>query len=175
MPPPSIITTRQTPPSPPLHASGFSPSGQPPVAPRLQWLQIPDGWTGGGGLREHFLPLSWLPCLPVSPLFQLGLLFHPDHLFSCPGRTGNCQEERSLQRFKRREGGAPLGKVSGTPRTPPLFSGVHSELMASGGHAEPERQEQNQETKTNLGTSGPSHRHLEPGHNPTQWTKTLLG
>lgn len=83
----------------------------PPHPTLLQWLQILDGWAGGGGLQEHFLPLPWLPHLSASPPFQLGLLFHPNHLFSC-------QEERSLQRFKRREDGTPLGKFPGCPGHP---------------------------------------------------------
>jgi len=115
----------------------------PPHPTPLQWLQILDGWAGGGGLQEHFLPLPWLPHLSASPPFQLGLLFHPNHLFSC-------QEERSLQRFKRREGGTPLGKFPGCPGHPHCSPGFTLNSQPRGPCRT--REEQHQETKTNLGT-----------------------
>lgn len=115
----------------------------PPPPTPLQWLQILDGWAGGGGLQEHFLPLPWLPHLSASPPFQLGLLFHPNHLFSC-------QEERSLQRFKRREGGTPLGKFPGCPGHPHCSPGFTLNSQPRGPCRT--REEQHQETKTNLGT-----------------------
>lgn len=115
----------------------------PPHPTLLQWLQILDGWAGGGGLQEHFLPLPWLPHLSASPPFQLGLLFHPNHLFSC-------QEERSLQRFKRREGGTPLGKFPGCPGHPHCSPGFTLNSQPRGPCRA--REEQHQETKTNLGT-----------------------
>jgi len=115
----------------------------PPHPTLLQWLQILDGWAGGGGLQEHFLPLPWLPHLSASPPFQLGLLFHPNHLFSC-------QEERSLQRFKRREGGTPLGKFPGCPGHPHCSPGFTLNSQPRGPCRT--REEQHQETKTNLGT-----------------------
>ena len=115
----------------------------PPHPTPLQWLQILDGWAGGGGLQEHFLPLPWLPHLSASPPFQLGLLFHPNHLFSC-------QEERSLQRFKRREDGTPLGKFPGCPGHPHCSPGFTLNSQPRGPCRT--REEQHQETKTNLGT-----------------------
>ena len=115
----------------------------PPHPTLLQWLQILDGWAGGGGLQEHFLPLPWLPHLSASPPFQLGLLFHPNRLFSC-------QEERSLQRFKRREGGTPLGKFPGCPGHPHCSPGFTLNSQPRGPCRT--REEQHQETKTNLGT-----------------------
>ena len=81
--------------------------------------------------------------LSASPPFQLGLLFHPNHLFSC-------QEERSLQRFKRREGGTPLGKFPGCPGHPHCSPGFTLNSQPRGPCRT--REEQHQETKTNLGT-----------------------